>query len=456
MLAARCHYCSRLEQAMIRIADVGSADPIDWTPGDLQPKDRAAVLRSMDRCTKCGICQAYCPVAAVTDAFPGPKYVGPQAQRFRAIESLRETSPALCSGCGICTSVCPNGVAISDIITIAKAEMAKDGHHLTLGQRILNRPDLIGRLTCVAPRLANTILGSRILRTFGEYLFGIHRNAPLPRAHGPLFRRWLSQQQQPDGLEIAYFTGCAVEHYDPYVGIAAIRLLNTLGYRVTAPSHACCALPMLSSGEWGAACKKASRLAGDFARQVTTGRPIVTTSTSCSLTLREKYATYLSRHDATSRSLAGLVVDICEFLRDGHAEALAARLKPMAYRVLYHGPCQLRGHHVGQPAVELLRLVPDLEVTLSEATCCGVAGTYGYDHDKHEIAMAIGSSLFDQIRETHPDVVLCDSETCRWHIEKATSVPCRHPLEFLAAALSQDDPRLQRGRQFKETVTNLN
>ncbi|MGH6881893.1 MAG: 4Fe-4S dicluster domain-containing protein, partial [Hypericibacter sp.] len=80
-----------------------------------------AILATMDNCTKCGICQTYCPVAAVTSEFPGPKVVGPQAQRFRAIEAIAESAIGLCSGCGVCTSVCPNGVAITDIIAIAKA-----------------------------------------------------------------------------------------------------------------------------------------------------------------------------------------------------------------------------------------------------------------------------------------------------------------------------------------------
>ncbi|MBT3640993.1 MAG: 4Fe-4S binding protein, partial [Acidiferrobacteraceae bacterium] len=95
----------------------------------------ANVLGSMDQCTKCGICNAHCPVAAVTREFPGPKYCGPQAQRFRLAGSVPEWSPMLCSGCGVCTSVCPNNVAISDIITLAKADIVGGGDRISLGQR---------------------------------------------------------------------------------------------------------------------------------------------------------------------------------------------------------------------------------------------------------------------------------------------------------------------------------
>ena len=38
---------------------------------------------SLDHCVKCTICETFCPVSNVTPLFPGPKYVGPQAERFR-------------------------------------------------------------------------------------------------------------------------------------------------------------------------------------------------------------------------------------------------------------------------------------------------------------------------------------------------------------------------------------
>src|SRR5512141_2665006 len=41
------------------------------------------VQYSADLCIKCNICTSHCPVTNVTDLFPGPKFVGPQAQRFR-------------------------------------------------------------------------------------------------------------------------------------------------------------------------------------------------------------------------------------------------------------------------------------------------------------------------------------------------------------------------------------
>ncbi len=394
-----------------------------------------AVLRTMDHCTKCGICRAYCPVASVTELFPGPKYTGPQAQRFRVIDTVDEQSSTLCSGCGICSNVCPNGVAVADIITIARAATVSAGNNPPLRQRLLNRPDVIGRVFGTVPSLANHLLGNRLLRAAVHRLLGIHRDAPLPRLSGSAFRRWLSAYRQPDGPTVAYFTGCAVTHYDADVGIAAVRALNRLGYAVEAPTDACCSLPMLSSGEWSAARRRAAIVVRRLAPAASAGRPILCTSTSCSLTLRKKYAAYLDLRDSDAPSVANAVMDICEFLRDRHLDQLSSVLGPLPRRILYHGPCQLRGHDMGMPALELLRLVPSLSIEVSESDCCGVAGTYGYDRDRYDIAAAVGQSLFNQIAEAAPDAVVCDSETCRWNITASTGVPCVHPVEILDTSL---------------------
>lgn len=389
----------------------------------------SAVHLSMDQCIKCNICQSHCPVAAVTGDFPGPKHAGPQADRFRAVDPGPELSPLLCNGCGVCTSVCPNDVAITDLITLAKAEVTEGGRNISLGQRMLNRPDLIGKLSSLFPALANAILGNRPLRTLVEKALGIDRNAPLPKIKGRNFARWLAGLQQPEGPEIAYFQGCSTSYFDPDVGMDLVRLMNALGIRVNVPTDLCCSLPMLSSGEIEAARPKARALVDALlpAAEV----PIVATSTSCSMTLRSKYQTYLGMGDADAVKVSRAMVDICEYLRDHAMDQLAARFQPLALRVLYHGPCQLRSHQAGLPAVTLLRRIPGLEVELSSADCCGIGGTYGYDVKKAGISQAIGATLVSQAARSKPDLIVCDSETCRWNIEAKTGIKTIHPVQLM-------------------------
>jgi glycerol-3-phosphate dehydrogenase subunit C len=86
--------------------------------------------------------------------------------------------------------------------------------------------------------------------------------------------------------------------------------------------------------------------------------------------------------------------------------------------------------------LEILSLIPGLDVCESHARCCGIAGTYGYKVEKYQIAMDVGEELFRFVREQGHDLsfTACDSETCRWQLEHGTGIPSRHPIEVLAAA----------------------
>ncbi len=113
---------------------------------------------------------------------------------------------------------------------------------------------------------------------------------------------------------------------------------------------------------------------------------------------------------------------------------LDTNFKPLGETVTYHAPCQQQGHGIGKPALELMALIPDLEVVESTANCCGVAGTYGLKREKYGIAMKVGAGLFQQIADNRSDLSVCDSETCRWHIQHATGVKSVHPVEMLVRA----------------------
>jgi len=84
--------------------------------------------------------------------------------------------------------------------------------------------------------------------------------------------------------------------------------------------------------------------------------------------------------------------------------------------------------------MDLMALIPELNVIESDATCCGVAGTYGLKREKYDIAMDVGAGLFRQVAENASDRAVCDSETCRWQIEQATGVKTVHPVEMLYRA----------------------
>ena len=139
---------------------------------------------SLDQCIKCTICTTACPVAAVTDLFPGPKYEGPQAARFRMKgQDSPDRSVDYCSGCRICDMVCPNGVQIAEMNARGRAAWVAGGN-LRLQRRLRNnllaRPELLGKLAHPVAPLANRLLNLKPARQFAEFSLAIHHSALFP------------------------------------------------------------------------------------------------------------------------------------------------------------------------------------------------------------------------------------------------------------------------------------
>ncbi len=392
---------------------------------------------TLDHCVKCTICETYCPVSNVTPLFPGPKYAGPQSERFRIDdEPSPDASVDYCSGCGICTQVCPQGVHIAEINSQARARL-KQTQGVKVRDRVLARPTLAGRLgTPVAP-LANWSLSNPLLRLLIEKAIGIHHKAPVPSYAGRTFQRWARRHAVPASpRRVAFFHGCGTNYYEPRLGEMTVELLEHNGLAVEVPKQDCCGLPLQSNGLFDDARGYVHRLAARLAPYARQGIDIVGTSTSCTLMLKREALEILGMYDDPDlQVVSGRVFDICEYLLAMHDRGeLKTDFKPIAETVTYHAPCQQQGHGVGKPAMDLLALIPELRTVESRASCCGVAGTYGLKREKYDIAQKVGAGLFAEIAENGSDETVCDSETCRWQIASATGVGSVHPVEMLHRA----------------------
>jgi len=396
---------------------------------------------SLDQCIKCNICTTVCPVSAVTDLFPGPKYEGPQAGRFRMpMQTSPDQSVDYCSGCRVCNMVCPTGVKIAEINARARAKMVQHGNipsRLRLRNNLVARPELLGKIAHPISGLANYALNLKPARWLAEAILGIHRSAPLPKFSDQLFTTWFRNHPKPTrGMrKVVYFHGCSTEYYEPHIGQAAIRVLEANGFEVIVPPQNCCGLPLLSNGEFEAARKYHESNVRNLVEYARQGIPIIGTSTSCTLTLKEEAPELLDMHDESSQLVAANTFDFNEFLLMLlESDSLNQNFNPLPLTLGYHVPCQYRAHRLGKPGLQILNLIPELIIIDSQAACCGIAGTYGYKKEKYDIAMEVGQSLFQFIINdmTQSPFVVCDSETCRWQITHATGVPAVHPVEIIA------------------------
>ena len=417
---------------------------------------------STDACIKCNVCNTVCPVSRVTDAFPGPKYVGPQAQRFRG-PSERERAPDhtvdLCSGCGICTRSCPAGVLIAETNNRARAAIVDD-RGTSIRNRLISDTDLLIRLGSnpIAP-LANFGLRNRLLRWLGEKTLGVHRRGPLAPFKRRTFRAWWRQRRGlaalPAGADasrtVVYFHGCAVNGFEPDLGRDAVEILERNGLSVIVPEQECCGLPFISNGLYEQARRKARRNLLSLAEFARAGVRIVGTSTSCTHALKAEYREMLDLADDDATAVADATWDICELLADLHDRGeLDVDLAPISEALPYHPPCQLKSHGIGTPAMDLFRLIPGLRAVDSDHDCCGAAGTYGLKVERWQIAQDVGAPLFAKVRASGASRAACDSETCRWQIEQSTGVPTVHPITILAESYRRADA--DRDRSWRRVV----
>lgn len=408
------------------------------------------IKRTADQCVKCNICTSACPVVRVSDEFPGPKYTGPQAQRFRDPRSPSpDRSLDYCSGCGVCSLVCPHGVKVMEINTTAKAALrARQRQENPLNpflfrNWVLGRNEMLGKLGSPVAPLANTIMGTDGVRWIMERTLGIDHRAPFPKFSQVTFRHWFYGRQKgaakspEDTLKrpVVYFHGCATNYYEPEVGKAVVALLEHNGFQVLVPEQNCCGLPMQSNGDFAGARALALANIRKLSPYAMQGLPIIVSGASCGLTLKSDYIELQGIRTNEARALAQQTYDISEFLWLEHQ---AGRLKTDFVRLLnylpYHAACHQKLQGIGQPALDLLNLVPALRVEEMGADCCGIAGTYGYKHEKYDISHAVGKPLFQRIMASGARLAVCDNETCRWNIQANTHVRTVHTVQMLAQA----------------------
>ena len=400
------------------------------------------VQNSADLCVKCNICTSYCTVSNVTDLFPGPKFVGPQAQRFRnPFEISVDNSVDYCSGCGVCTMVCPHGVKVMEMNAKARYKLYQR-KPIPLRNRLLGRSELLGKLNSPIAPVANLFLENSLVRILVEKVVGVHRKAPLPKFSFETFRGWYravhlkSPQRLVSDKRVVYFHGCSTNYYEPRVGKAAIAVLEHNGYEVVVPKQICCGLPMLSNAEFEAARSNAYYNIKSLVKFAKAGHKIVGTSTSCTLSLKSDYLHILDIDTEEAKLVSRQTYDICEFLSElADAGGLRTDFKSSIDVTLpYHSPCQLKAHNIGLPAIALMEMIPGVKIKHVQSDCCGIAGTYGYKKEKYQIGMNVGKPVFDQVRAVGSDVAVCDSETCRWQIGQVTGARMIHPVELLAQA----------------------
>ena len=392
---------------------------------------------NFDECMKCTVCSVYCPVLQVNPLYPGPKQAGPDGERLRLKDPyFFNYALKYCLNCKRCEVACPSGVDVAGLIQAARIKYGQD--RPTLRDRMLASTDLMGTLARPVARVVNGLTGLRVTRAAMEAALQIDHRRVFPKYSGRSFESWLRRQAHAQAAykeQVAYFHGCYVNYNYPQLGKDLVKVLNALGVGVQLlDKEKCCGIAYITNGMSDLARKNAVHNVTALEEAVHgRGLKVLTTSSTCSLTLRDEYPALLGVDNTGVRAS---ILIASRYIYERLEAGAQLRFKPGFHkRVAYHTPCHMEKLGWGVFSERLLRRIPGVELTLLDSACCGIAGTYGFKKENYEASQAIGEKLFEQIRAVDPEVVACDCETCKWQIEMSTGYSVEHPISILAQAI---------------------
>ena len=394
---------------------------------------------NFEQCLKCSICTVYCPVAAVNPKYPGPKQSGPDGARYRLKNpAFFDEALKMCLNCKRCEVACPNDVRIGDIIQ--KARIDYSTHKPSLRDTMLANTDFVGTMANIVAPVTNFALGLPITKSVLHSVMGIDKHRSFPKYSSQKFETWFKRnalkKQDSYNKHVSYFHGCYVNYNFPKLGQDLEKIMNAVGYGVhLLEKEKCCGVALMSNGLIGQA-KRQAQLNTDSIRKSVADdkRPVLTTSSTCTFTMRDEYPHLLGVDNADVRDGLTLGTRFLYHLIDEGKIKLAFR-PDFKLRVAYHTACHMQKMGWAIYSTELLKMIPGVEFTMLESQCCGIAGTYGFKRENYETSQAIGSGLFENIKRVNPDVVATDCETCKWQIEMSTGYQVMNPISIIADAL---------------------
>jgi FAD/FMN-containing dehydrogenase/Fe-S oxidoreductase len=371
--------------------------------------------------------------AAISGALPFEEYGGDRI--YQALD--------LCLACKACKTECP---ANADMAKLKCEFLARynESHGTALRSLVFGHIAILSRIGSATAPISNWLMRAPWVRSTVQRMMGIHPERKAPPFARQTFRRWLRghpPRVRPEGApKVVLFNDTFINYNEPWVGIAALRVLESTGAQVLIPDVSCCGRPMISKGLLNEARENARANVALLAPLAESGAFVVGCEPSCILTLRDEYPDLLGTPEA--RELSARVLSLEEYLgRILDSGDWQPRFRMAPRQVLLHGHCHQKSLVGSGPSLRLLGLPPGYRVTEVDSGCCGMAGAFGYEKEHYDISLKIGEiRLFPAIRGASPDALIVASGTsCRQQIAHATGRRAVHLAEALAVALAADE-----------------
>jgi len=366
----------------------------------------------------------------------------------------------LCVGCKGCKRECPTGVDMAKMKIEFLSHYQKE-HGLSLRDRLFAYlPTHAHHITKIPglPTLLNLRNRIPLLALLGERLLGISAKRSLPQWNTKTI--WNNPHNRY-GLEewrVKSFAGqkLVVLFADTFNGQfesenleAAAEVLEAAGYWVYIPrkpeGHYCCGKTLLSNGLVDEAKVQAKELLDHLSTYAKEGISIIGLEPACILSLRDEYlmmglgeqAEMVSKHSFTFEEFLMKEASI-QPNNSHHAHPNNLKFKATQQEILVHGHCHQKAFEVIQPVLEVLKMIPGANPKLIESSCCGMAGSFGYEAEHEKISMQMAEiSLLPSIRNAPHAIIVADGSSCRHQIHDGTKRQALHIAKVLKMHLKE-------------------
>ena len=353
----------------------------------------------------------------------------------------------LCLACKACRSECPNAVDMARLKSEV-LQMHHDRRGVPWGYRLIG--DMPRMARWLAGPLAPLVNFVARLPGYGwllEKFAGIDRRRAMP----PFARRTLQQllrdrrarpergvgAREGDAVSprprVVLFDDTYANYLEPHVGMSAVELLEGCGYDVILAQAGCCQRPRLSKGLVRQAKRDGTRTMQKLDVYARQGLPILCLEPSCASALADDLPDLIDDTEL-GRRVAGCVTMIDVFLDREVAAGRIAPLRAAAQEFLLHGHCHQKSEFGTTAIHQHFARIPEATCSEVDSGCCGMAGSFGYEH--FELSMAIGQQrLFPAVQRAvaQGQTVIACGISCRHQLRDALDIEAKHWVEVMRA-----------------------
>lgn len=350
---------------------------------------------------------------------------------------------ALCVSCKACKSECPSSVNMARIKTEFLAHYY-DANGLPLRNRLFANIGPLSKLGSgpLAP-VTNWSLKNGLMRQALHRFLGISHERKLPSFARVPFTVWYKNRSRvgavckPPPQQVILAADTYHTYNYPEVAIAATEVLEAAGFQVAVAAVTEYGRPAFSKGMVDQARRTAREVLDAFSPYADKSLPIIFLEPSDLSMLIDDYEALLP-DDERLPNIAQHCTSFEQFIaQQADAGTLNLTLTDAKRHIVLHGHCHQKALIGTAPAHRMLTLPPNYTLEELDTSCCGMAGSFGYEDEHYNISRQMAElKLWPGVRTATADtLIVAAGVSCRQQIKHGTERQALHPAEVLRMAL---------------------